>query len=423
MDDDEFTTEAVPDSAHISWWRVAFMNAIFSLSLPTFVSGLELAKAASPWNFLTGVLAGGALLAVIAGLTGAIGSRTHLSSYMLARIAFGRQGSLLLNLSFALSLLGWFGVNIDLFSDAMAQLLLERTGYHGAKWSLELAAGLFMTGTTVIGLRAINGLALVILPVMAVVTVMMALQITGSDALADILARPHAGGMTFGQVVSAIVGGVAVGAVIMPDTCRFIRHWSGAVWVSVAAYLVAAPIVTVVGGLAALATGEGQMLELMLSLGLGLGAFALVLGGSWTINALNLYSAVLSIGTSLPKVRRAALTIACGIGGTVAAWFNILDHFLTFLFYLAIIFIPVAGIIIVDFFLIRPTAYEAAALGDEPAVRTEALVAWAAGASISVLAELGYFTLTRIAAVDAILVAGFLYAALAWRPRPLTELQ
>ena len=55
------------------------------------------------------------MLTIIGCITGSIGARTRLSSYMLVRIAFGDRGASLVNLAFALSLLGWFGVNIDLF--------------------------------------------------------------------------------------------------------------------------------------------------------------------------------------------------------------------------------------------------------------------------------------------------------------------
>jgi purine-cytosine permease-like protein len=59
MDLDEFATTPVPADRSVIWWKIA--------------------------------------------LTNVLGCRTRLSSYMLARIAF------------AFSLLGWFGVNINLF--------------------------------------------------------------------------------------------------------------------------------------------------------------------------------------------------------------------------------------------------------------------------------------------------------------------
>lgn len=418
--EEEFQTVPVPDEASISWWNIAFMNSIFSLSLPTLLGGLELAKVAPGWTFLWGTLAGGLLLAVIASFTGVIGSRTRLSSYMLAQIAFGTKGSLLLNLGFGLSLLGWFGVNIELFNDAAMQLL-KQVGYAGPDWPVKLGAGTMMTAAAFIGLKAINRLALLVTPVLGVAIVLMLVKLTDSGSIADILDRGPGVELAFGGVMSAIVGAVVVGAVIMPDTCRFIKGWKGAIGVSIIAYLIASTAVTAVGGLAGIATGELDILALMLALGLGFGAFAIVFGGSWTLNALNLYSAVLSVGAAAPKWPRRLVVILCGAGGTLFAFLHILDFFIPFLIYLAVIFVPVGGIIIVDFFLLRQDDY----LGDgylhQSNWHWRALVAWAAGTGFAVLAMEGVFTMTGTAAIDAISVAACVHALLGWSRRHRPE--
>ena len=318
MDSDEFSTSPVPLERSIPWGKIAVTNVLFSICLPSLITGLDLAIAAPRRYFLSGIIVGSLVLTFIGILTSVLGSRTRLSSYMLARIAFGTHGSTLLNLAFALSLLGWFGVNINLFGDAMVRLMAALWGYSGPVWPVELVGGLMMTGTT-------------------------------------------------------LVGGFVVGAVIMPDTCRFIEKPRGAVWTAVLTYFVSSVIVTVIGGLAALATGKVEILDLMLFMGLGAGAFIIVLGGSWILNALNLYSAALSIGVAVPQSRRGITTVVAGVAGTLVAFLQILDHFLTFLFYLSIVFVPIASIIIVDFFLVRPAAYAGAALNSIKPVEAAAL--------------------------------------------------
>jgi cytosine permease len=416
VDSDEFSTTPVPLERSIPWWKIALTNVLFSICLPTLITGLDLGIAAPRRNFLSGIIVGSLILTFIGILTSVLGSRTRLSSYMLARIAFGTHGSTVLNLAFAVSLMGWFGVNINLFGDAMARLLVALWGYTGPIWPVELLAGLLMTLTTLVGLRAINALSVIIVPVLAVVCLLMLLESLKQGSLASILGRAPLAGMSFGDTVSSVVGGVIVGAVIMPDTCRFIERPHGAVWTAVLTYFVSNVIVTVIGGVAALATGRVEILNLMLFMGLGAGAFAIVLGGSWILNALNLYSAALSIGVAVPRSRREITTLVAGLAGTLAAFLQILDHFLTFLFYLSIVFVPIASIIIVDFFLLRPAAYAGAALESIKPVETAALIAWAGGACVAVLGSAGVLRLTGIAAVDAMLVSALLYGALRWRP-------
>ncbi|HEY2633912.1 MAG TPA: cytosine permease, partial [Steroidobacteraceae bacterium] len=397
MDSDEFSTSPVPLERSIPWWKIALTNVLFSICLPTLITGLDLGIAAPRRNFLSGIIVGSLILTFIGILTSVLGSRTRLSSYMLARIAFGTHGSTVLNLAFAVSLMGWFGVNINLFGDAMARLLVALWGYTGPIWPVELFAGLLMTLTTLVGLRAINVLSVIIVPVLAVVCLLMLLESLKQGSVASILGRAPLVGMSFGDTVSSVVGGVIVGAVIMPDTCRFIERPRGAVWTAILTYFVSNVIVTVIGGVAALATGRVEILNLMLFMGLGAGAFAIVLGGSWILNALNLYSVALSIGVAVPRSRREITTLVAGLAGTLAAFLQILDHFLTFLFYLSIVFVPIASIIIVDFFLLRPAAYTGAALESIKPVETAALIAWAGGACVAVLGSAGVLRLTGIA--------------------------
>jgi len=416
MDSDEFSTSPVPLERSIPWGKIAVTNVLFSICLPTLITGLDLAIAAPRRYFLSGIIVGSLVLTFIGILTSVLGCRTRLSSYMLARIAFGTHGSTLLNLAFALSLLGWFGVNINLFGDAMVRLMAALWGYSGPVWPVELVGGLLMTGTTLVGLRAINTLSTIIVPILAIVCLLMLWESLKHGSVGSILAHAPVTGLSFGDTVSAVVGGFVVGAVIMPDTCRFIEKPKGAVWTAVLTYFLSSVIVTVIGGLAALATGKVEILDLMLFMGLGAGAFIIVLGGSWILNALNLYSAALSIGVAIPRSQRGITTVVAGLAGTLVAFLQILDHFLTFLFYLSIVFVPIASIIIVDFFLVRPAAYAGAALNSIKPVEAAALAAWAVGACVAVLGSQGYVRLTGIAAVDAMLVSAVAYGALRWRP-------
>jgi cytosine permease len=413
---DEFSTSPVPADRSIPWWKIAVTNILFSICLPTLIAGLDLGLAAPRNHFLSGVVIGCLVLTVIGCLTSVVGCRTRLSSYMLARIAFGTRGSTVLNLAFAISLLGWFGMNINLFGDAMARLAAASWNYTGPVWPTEVLAGVLMTFTTLVGLRAINLLAIIIVPILGVVCLLMLRVSLHTGSIGAILARAPRAGASLGDVVSAVVGGVIVGAVIMPDTCRFIAKPAGALWTSVLTYFVTGVAVTVIGGIAGLATGRTEILTLMLFMGLGAGAFMIVLGGSWILNALNLYSAALSIGVAVPRSHRAVTTVVAGFAGTLLAFLQILDHFLTFLFYLSIVFVPVASILIIDFFVLRPGAYLGESIRNVKNVEPGALIAWALGALVAVLGSAGFVRLTGIAAVDALVAAAVAYLALRWRP-------
>ena len=408
----EFATEPVPPDHRVGWIRVGLISAMVAFSLPTFLTGAEVFLAIDNASGMAAVLAGCALLTLIGSIAGLIGTRTHLSSYMLARIAFGTRGAAIVNIAFAISLLGWFGVNIDLFSGAILRLLQDTLGLSVHPWAIELCAGILMTGTTIFGFRAINSLSGLLVPAMMVVTVVLLSRALGERSLADTLDAQQVAEISLGYAVSSIVGGVIVGAVILPDITRFIRNRRGAVYAAVLAYFAVEPIVMIAGGLAADLLANDDLLDVLIVMGLSWAAFVIVIAGSWVLNSLNLYSTSLSIEATFRTAENRRLIVVLGALGTIAAFFNILDYFLEFLFYLAIVFVPVAGVIAVDHFLARPSAYFEDLKTAERKVSPMALAAWAAGTIVALLGAEGAIRFTGVAAMDAMLVSAIGYAIL-----------
>lgn len=409
VESSEFATEPVPDESTVGWFRVALVAAMVAFSLPTFLTGIEISIASSPEHTVRILIVGSIILTVIGSLTASIGANTRLSSYMLNRIAFGSKGAALVNLAFALSLLGWFGVNIDLFSSAVQRLATDIYDVSIPAWPVEIAAGIVMTITTVFGFRAINILSMLLVPVLIAVTAQLIAGSLEVRPLSDIMSTAVANEISFGDGVSAVVGAVIVGAVILPDITRFVRHWSGAVFVVLIAYLLIELIVTGAGGLAAAALKDDDLLNIMLTLGIGWAAFAIVIFGSWVLNSLNLYSTMLSVESTAQNLNNTVLIVVLGALGTLAAFFDILDYFLSFLFYLAIVFVPVAGVIAVDYLFLRRSAYHGERLQLQEELRVDAVICWGLGAGVALFGSLGWLSLSDIAAVDAMIIAGGAY--------------
>ena len=418
----EFAAEKIPDSRLVAWPRVAAVAAMVSFSLPTFVTGLEVAHGLPGPSAITAFVLGSFIIVVIGAVMGAVGARTRLSSYLLVRIAFGDAGARLVNMAFAVSLLGWFGVNINLFSGAVSGLSQTLFDVDVPALWLAILASACMTVTTLIGFRAINVLSVLLVPVLAVVTVLLTASALGAMSFGDIVAVEKERTLTTGDGVSAIVGAIIVGAIILPDITRFVRHWSGAVYTAVFAYIVVQLFVMSAAALAGATSGLTDILEILLAVNLGFGAFAIVIAGSWVLNSLNLYSAVLSTKASFPALNAKLLTLVLGAVGVVAALLNILDSFVTFLFYLSVIFIPVAGVIIADYLVVQRDAYRIETLDSNREWNVRGIVAWSIGAAFAVLASEDILPpLSGVAAIDAVLLSAISYLLLAKVRRPKPE--
>jgi cytosine permease len=412
---DEFSTHAVPTDARVASFRVAAVASMVSFSLPTFIAGIEVSSGVGPDLTLAAILGGALVIFLIGWLMGSIGARTGFNSYLLVRLAFGDAGARVVNLAFSISLLGWFGINLNLFGLAIAGLSDELFGIIPPELLVTIMASLLITVTTIIGFRAINLVSTLMIPVLAFVA--MALLVTATSQTAPVVAASQ-GEMSLGDGISAIVGSIVIGSIIMPDITRFLRSSGGAFLTSGTSYMIAQPFVMWVAASAAMVLGTEDIISIMLTLGLGLGAFIIIIAGSWVLNALNLYSAVLGVTASFPRLSARTVTVVLGVIGVTAGLMNILDSFVTFLFYLSVVFIPVAGVIIVDHFIARPEAYRVTEVEDNQPLNRWGLLAWFMGAAIALAASEGFIgSVTRVAALDAMLTTAVLYwiaARLGW---------
>ena len=403
---DEFSTHAVPVEARVATFKVAAVSSMVSFSLPTFIAGIEVAYGVGEDMALSAILGGSFIIFIVGWLMGSIGARTGFNSYLLVRLAFGDTGARLVNLAFSISLLGWFGINLNLFGRAIAGLSNDVLGVVPPELAVTIIASVLITVTTIIGFRAINLVSTLMIPVLMLVALVFLAAVIGQEAEL-VISEPE---MSLGDGISSIVGSIVIGCIIMPDITRFLRSSTGALATSGASYMVFQPFVMWVGASAALALATDDITTIMLTLGLGLGAFAIIIAGSWVLNALNLYSAVLGVTASFPRVNARDTTILLGALGVTAGLMNILDSFIEFLFYLSIVFIPVAGVVIVDHFLVRQTHYAVDVVTDNQPLNLPGLLAWFAGAAVALAGSEGVIvSFTTVAAIDAMVISASLY--------------
>lgn len=425
----EFAAVPIRQDQLVAWPRVAAIAAMVGFSLPTFLTGLEVFAGLSPVDAMWALFWGSLIVTVVGCVTGYIGAADRMSSYLLVRVAFGDKGAAIVNIAFAVSLMGWFGLNINLFMDTVGRLALDLWGLAVPDIALAIIASFCMTVTTLVGFKAINFLSTLLVPVLIVVTVLFLKSAFADYGLTDFFAMDKPAravgdnAMTIGDGISWVVGAVIIGAIILPDITRFIRQKSGAVYTAILCYLCVQLLVMIAAGLAGVSSGvfeayfdaEGVsrtdvMLKLMLDVNLGFGAFVIIIAGSWILNSLNLYSTVLSAKATFPKLNTQWLTIGLGIVGVIAALLNILGAFEIFLWYLSIIFIPVAGVLIIDRFFIRPSLYKLETLDDNKTLNAPAFLAWAIGAIVAILADRGTLpNLSGIGAIDALVLSAVLY--------------
>jgi cytosine permease len=400
-----------PTSAAVkqNWVWLASVMIGTTICVPVFQFGAMLGSQLSFLALFLSVFAGGLLAGLMALGCGYIGQQTGLTSSLIIRQTFGRQGYLLANAAFVAACIGWFGIQTGIFANAFTQTFATLFGVNLSFVAVALVSGLLMSTTAVIGYRGLGKLSYIAVPMLLVLLVSpLAMLLWQQESGAIFMHQASATAPSFGTVVGMVTG--AYIAAIIPDLTRFMKTRADMVKGIVVNHMLVYPLLLLLTGtLAMLANGQ-DLMSIMLALNFGSLALVVLFFATWTTNDANVYSGAVTLNPFFPQLERWQLAAIAGTFGTIAAAFGIFEHFMSWLIMLGVVFSPIAGVMLTDYVL-HPQQYTAKALGKGAALRPEPVAAWVLGTLVGYCVTstsdmgAGLFSLSGIPALDSFVVA------------------
>lgn len=408
---DQYANAPLPEALTVGGWRVALIIASFSISLPTFLNGAQIGLALGFWPAVLAALLGGGFLCLGGCLTSLVAVRSRLNTYLLIRRSFGTRGAGLVNVIIAVVHFCWFGVNVSFLGDAMAAAGAG-FGFSADFATVVVAGAALMALTTLIGFRALDRLAMIGVPVLAMM--ILAVCVAAARRHGLVLEAPATSPyhMTFGIALSALIGADMLTITTLPDLSRYTRTRKGAILSMALSYPFTAPLLMAGAAIAALATGETDIMRMITGFGFGAWALLLLVMPTWTLNSLNLYSASLSLAATFPGMPRWAFVLVGTVIGTALALMGIIAGFIPFLVLLGVTIPPFAAIYVIDGFTRFRHVDSAASIADCGGVHWPAIATWGVTSGLAAIALHYDFSVTTVPALDAIVLAGGLYLAL-----------
>jgi cytosine permease len=408
---DDYALSRVPQAARYSWWSVALQRFGQLSCLSQFLLGSALGFGMTFWSAFWALTFGSAILELVSILIGIAGQREGLSTYVLARwTGFGRNGATLLSVVIAITLIGWFGVQNELFAQGLASLI---GGLSVPAWSL--VCGLAVTLIVIFGFLSMAWTAYVTVPAFLVLAGWSIISALQQHSLAALMASPPPGPvLSLGAGTTLVAGGFIVGAVITPDMTRYNRSAIDVAKQTIVGITVGEYLIGLIGVLLAHAVGSSDVVQIVTSTTSSVGTVVLI-AATLKINDWNLYSASLGIvnmvqATTGRQVSRAWVTLLVGLLGSILSMLGILSGFVGFLILLGVAIPPVAGIMVVEYFIVqrwRPQLEQTRMTGALPAAvdgwNVAALVAWASGFLV------GYVVHVGVPSINSLVVAGLVY--------------
>lgn len=385
--DADFSFTPVPASARHGFWAVGFVMLGFTFFSASMSVGAKIGNGLDLGGFVWATMLGGLVLAIYTGGLAYLGAKTGMGLDLLARRAFGRRGSLLASALVGLTQMGWFGVGVAMLGIPVADLL------HISPWWIVIAAGAAMTASAYFGMKAIEVVSFISVPLIAILgTYSMVTATSKAGGLVEVFGD---GSMPIVTGIGMVVGSFISGGTATPNFTRFARSAKVAVITTVIAFFLGNTLMFSFGAVGGAFTGKDDIFYVMIAQGLAIPAI-LVLGANiWTTNNNALYTSGLGF-SNITRVRTRPMTLIAGIFGTVSALW-LYENFVGWLSFLNAALPPIGAILIADF-LVRKHAYVDSS-------ETEQTVAWHAVLGVIAGGLVGYFVPWGISAINAVAVA------------------
>jgi cytosine permease len=340
--DTDYSLGAVPEEARKGFRAMFFVMLGFTFFSASMSVGAKLGNGLDLSGFIWACVIGGAILSAYCGVLAYIGSDTGLNMDLLCRRAFGAKGSYLSSVILGFTQIGWFGVGVAMFSIPTAQLL----GIN--EWVLTIIAGLLMTATAATGMKALEVVSTISVPLIVILGVYSMVKATGDGGGLVAIFGLSAGKITLFTGVGYVIGSFVSGGTATPNFIRFAKSNKVAVWTTVIAFFIGNTLMFCFGAVGGAFTGKDDIFYVMIAQGLAVPAIIVLGANIWTTNNNALYTGGLAI-SNISGVRMKITTWIAGIIGTaLAIW--LYWNFVGWLSILNCALPPIGIIVILDFF-------------------------------------------------------------------------
>lgn len=304
------------------------------------------------WAIIIGHVIGNTFMA----LGGVIGSEHGIMSMVSVRPSFGIRGSNLAAVLNIIQLIGWASIMLIIGGRAGAMLGKPIGGILASNhfWIVAIGIGTLIwalyTGKSV--WKIMQKSAVIALLLIVILMTWVSIKEFGSGVLN---VKPTV--MPFMIGLDLVIAMPISWMPLVSDYSRFSKKTVPAFWNTWWGYFLISSWMYVLGLMATMVTGETDpgalILQIMGRIGLAIPALILVVFSTITSDFPDVYSATCSILNISRKISAKTLMWIVGILSILVALVFPMEQYENFLFFIGAMFVPLFGVVLTDYFLIR----------------------------------------------------------------------
>jgi len=353
------------DRRTLRGFDLAVLWGDLAVSLLVMVAGSLLVPGLGTREALLVIVVGTAFGTVLLALAGMVGSDTGVPSMVGLRAALGVRGSYLSSGLNIVQLVGWAALEIIIMAQAARALSDEYFGFSGYYlWLLFFGfVGMLM---------AVGGPVVVVRQwmqkfgvwVVIAASAWLTYHLFDAYDVGEIWRRKGEGGFpNFFQGVDLVVALPVSWLPLVCDYSRYARRGASAALGTYIGYGIANAWFFVLGMLyvQALQANPGTFIDalvtMLLPLAAGWLALMVLLVGETDEAFANIYSTAVSIQNLVPRLTQEVLAVGVGIAAIIVAMSIDLVQYESFLLLIGGVFVPLFGVFIADYFVVRGRRY------------------------------------------------------------------
>src|SRR5581483_31824 len=377
-----------------SWWQLLSIQTGGTICLPVIMIGSLVCQKFGWVAALLSVGTGNLFLLVLCYLLASLSTYRPQSTVEHATTYFGKTGKWLFGFVMILSMLGWFGIQLNVMSLSAAQLF-SGLGFSIPFLPINIGMGLIISLIMCFGMKAMKNLSYISAPLLGITLLYAAFSAGG--VIPPITSLP----ISWVSGLSLVIGANIAAVIDLPTFFRHAKSKKDAKLCILLLYGIVVPLIETIGVYLFSIIGGNSILD---TLQIGHGALwamwtcCFVLISGWQTNNANLYSSIassFSFSATFPIWIRA---IALGGIGTLIACFNPLGNIESVLDFLGITIGGMGAVILANYLMERTTT-------NYTPIPQLSLVSWSIGVVISISSSVLQWWTTGIPAMDAFLTS------------------
>ena len=381
----EWGIEPVPSAERkLGFIDFAVLWGDLGIGLLVLLAGSFLVPGLGVPQAMLAIVLGSAIGCALLALAGLIGSRLGAPTMVLLRPALGIRGSYLPTVLNIAQLIGWTIFEIVIMATAANAVSVSLLGLNSyALWAIVSAVVVILMGVGGPMVIIRQWLSKVAVWVMLATTLWLTWRLFSTNDVAALLQKPGDGSLPFWVAVDLVISMPVSWLPLVADYNRFARAPRSAAWGTFVGFFITNVWFLALGMLILLTAQVAQgPKEFATAIALTAGALALVIllvdetDNAWA----DLYSAAVSAQNIVPHARQSTMIIVMGVLSLLIALVLDVTQFENFLLLMGSFFVPLFGVLLADFFVVRRAQYSTEQLYTTPAgVRWGAVAAWLAG--------------------------------------------